>query len=420
MKSITEIYRQGMGPNSTLNMVPYQACADVAKEIHLKRIKVGYVEVVFYNEYSRLGEQSGVAIDIEFAFAYSNFKYVIKYADKTPACIENIPYVFDIIVHDASGSPLFKHRVVAKGGAEYAFFGKPKQDALPFETFNDVKKWFKSHPKKTYIDFCELADDKEAIRSIYYRGVNLAEIACLQGLRKHGPLKLPTKKIHYVRMARNIWLQDESYLAPSENATRIITSFAYAISEEIAEKRVIISAPSLCTTSVLWSIILYLQSEYDISAKTMINAFCAAGIFASLMDKNASIAPIDAGCQGPMGAACGMAAVVCAVVLYDADIEECGRVFEMALEHTLGVICDSLNTFPIIPCIQRCASYAVRAFELATINHGLMSTPELCKLDDIFTVINETGKDLISKNRRLSIGGFAQHAKYSLKKPNNI
>ncbi|MCQ2957156.1 MAG: L-serine ammonia-lyase, iron-sulfur-dependent, subunit alpha [Mycoplasmoidaceae bacterium] len=160
---------------------------------------------------------------------------------------------------------------------------------------------------------------------------------------------------------------------------------------------------------------LYLLNDYEVTTKKMINAFCAASIFAGLVDSGASLAPIDVGCQGPIGTACGMAAVLAAVVLYDADIYECGRAFEMALEHSLGIICDSLNSYPIIPCIQRCASFATRAYEIAVLNHSLMSTPELCKLDDLIKVIGETGGDLIAKNRRLGMGGFADHASYSLK-----
>lgn len=417
MKSISEIYKQGMGPSSTLNMVPYQACMDVANEIHLKRIKVGYVEVVLYNEYARLEKEAGISLDVEFAFTYSNFKYVVTTNKPVPPIMKNTPYVFDIIVYDQKNQPTFKHRVIAKGGANYMFAGKQKHESLPYSTFEDVKKWFKDNPGKSFFDFAQQADSKETIRSIYYRGVNLAEIACLQGLRRRGKLNLPDKKTFYVRQARNIWLHDENLLSQAENANRIISAFAYAISEEIVEKRVMIAAPSLCTTSVVWSVILYLLNEYNIDPRQMINAFCAAGIFAALVDKGASIAPIDVGCQGPMGTACGMAAVIAAVVLYNANIDECGRAFEMALEHSLGIICDSLNSYPIIPCIQRCASFATRAFEIASLNHSLMATPELCKVDDLIKVIGETGGDLIAKNRRLGVGGFAEHASYSLKVP---
>lgn len=417
MKSITQIYKQGMGPNSTLNMVPYQACMDVVKELRIKRCKVSHVEVNLYNEYARLAKEAGIQRDIDFAFALANFKYVVNTDKPCPAAIKNKPHVFDIIVYDAPDSQILKHRVEATGGANYQFSEKKKKDLLPYNTFEEVKKWFKDNPGKNFYDFAKTADDAEDIKSLYYRGINLAEIACLQGLRKSGKLNLDDPNVFYARQARNIWLHDESFLTPAENANRIISSYSYAISEEMVEKRVIVAAPSICTTAVLWSIILYLQNDYDIPSKKMINAFCAAGVFAALVDKGASLAPIDVGCQGPMGTACGMAAVIVAIALFDAGVEECGRAFEMALEHSLGIICDAQSSLPIIPCIQRCSAYATRAYEIAVLNHSLMATPELCKLDDLIKVISETGGDLIAKNRRLGIGGFADYAKYSLKAP---
>lgn len=417
MKSITQIYKQGMGPSSTLNMVPYQACMDVVAEVRLKRCKVSHVEVNLYNEYARLAKEAGIHLDIEYAFALANFKYVVNTDKPCPPAIKNKPFVFDIIVYDKPDNQLLKHRVEAVGGANYVVSDKKKREFFQYNSFEEIKEWFKKNPGKSYFDFACQADDPEAIRSLYYRGVNLAEIACLQGLRRNGELKLEDPNIHYLRQARIIWVHDENILSPAENANRIISAFSYAISEEIVEKRVLVAAPTVCTTPVIWSVILYLLNDYDIPPTKMLNAFCAAGIFASLMDAKASLDSSVVGCQGPMGTACGMAAVIAAVALFDAKIDECGRAFEMAIEHSLGLICDAINALPIIPCIQRCSSYATRAFEIARLNNCLMKTPELCKLDDIFQVLMETGSDLIPKNRRLGMGGFAEHAKYSLDKP---
>ena len=55
MKSILELFKQGMGPSSTLNMVPYRACLDIAREIRLKRSKINHVEVYLYNEFGEPG-----------------------------------------------------------------------------------------------------------------------------------------------------------------------------------------------------------------------------------------------------------------------------------------------------------------------------------------------------------------------------
>ncbi len=415
MKSILEIYKQGMGPSSTLNMVPYRACADVADEIHLKREHVNHIEINLYNEYARLADEAGIRHDIDYAFALSNFKYAINKDKPCPPQLRKTPYAFDIVIFKEPTVPSYRHRVIANGGSYY-FSERRKHNALPFENYEEVKKWFDEHPDARYLDFCSLGNDRDEIKSAYYRGVNLAEMACLEGLKRSGKLDVGGN-IHYMRQARNIWLHDESFLTPSENANRIISALSYAIGEQVCEKSVILAAPTVCTTSVVWSMIMYFLDVYHIPSKRMIDAFCAAGIFASLVDNKASLAPIDVGCQGPMGTACGMAAVIAAVVMYDAKIDECARVFEMALEHSLGVICDALTSLPIIPCIQRCASYATRAYELAVINHSLMATPELCKLDDLITVIKETGGALMAKNRRLGVGGFADHAKYSLQPP---
>lgn len=415
MKSILEIYKLGRGPSSTLNMVPYRACSDVANELHLKRTKVNHVRVNLYNEYARLAEEAGIKNDIDYAFALSNFKYVITTDKPCPPQCKNQPYVFDIVIYKSPTEASHQHRVTVSSG-HYYFAGKKKHDRIPFDTYAQVKKWFDEHKGARYLDFASLGDDRDEIKAMYYRGVTLAELAGLNGLRKTGKLEL-NNDMHYMRQARNIWLHDEIFLSQAENANRIISAFSYAIGEEICEKAAIVAAPTVCTTSIVWAMILYLLNEYEVDARKMIDAFCAAGIFASLVDSGASIAPIDVGCQGPMGTACGMAAVIAAVVLYNADFEECARAFEMALEHSLGVICDALNSLPIIPCIQRCAAYATRAYEIAVLNHSLMKTPELCKLDDVIKVISETGGDLVSKNRRLGMGGFADHAKYSLLPP---
>ncbi|MCQ3907695.1 MAG: hypothetical protein MJ219_02975 [Mycoplasmoidaceae bacterium] len=140
MKSLTQIYRQGMGPSTALNMVPYQACSETAKEIHIKRMKVNHIEVNLYNEYARLKDSAGIATDIEFAFAYSNFKYVINTDKPCPEIFKDKPYVFDITVYETADSPSFRHRIVATSGGSYTISGKSPKERLNFNSFEEVKK----------------------------------------------------------------------------------------------------------------------------------------------------------------------------------------------------------------------------------------------------------------------------------------
>ena len=138
MKSLTQIYRQGMGPSTALNMVPYEACVETAEEIHMKRIRVNHVEVILYNEYARLKDSAGIATDIEFAFALSNFKYVVISDKPCPSELKDKPYAMDIVVYEKAETASYCHRIVATSGGSFTVSGKEAKGKLPFETFEDV------------------------------------------------------------------------------------------------------------------------------------------------------------------------------------------------------------------------------------------------------------------------------------------
>lgn len=418
MKSILQIYKLSLGPSSTLNHVPYAACREIALDIHNSGKKIHHVEIQLYNEYARLAKEAGIKNDVESAFALSSFGYEIKTDVPVPAACKTSPYVFDVIVYKSEKDAIGKRRVFATGAGNYHFAEIREHDAIPFNTFADVLKWFKDNPGKTYLDFATLGDKKEDIIAMYHQGQALAHIQIMTGLMSTDEIVTGVDSIHYVRRAQTVWKHDSTELSQSEDLTRVISAFAYALGERNAEKQVFVSAPTLCSSSVFWAVVEYLAKEKQIPHDKLIQGFAAAGIFASLMDKANALAEQDVGCQGPMGTACGMAAVVAAVCLYDADIVECGKAFEMALEHCLGIICDCSTGMPIVPCVQRGATYATRAYEIAILNHSLMETPDdLCKLDDVITTVKETGHDLLVKYKRLGLGGFNEHAPYLLKKP---
>lgn len=137
-----------------------------------------------------------------------------------------------------------------------------------------------------------------------------------------------------------------------------------------------------------------------------------------MIEQNGTISSYVAGCQASLATACAMAAAFCAVAIYDANVDEVGRAAEMAIEHLLGLTCSTVCCLPIIPCIQRCASIAVRAYQISILNHSLMKMPQLVKFDTAIKVMLETGKDLLDKNKHIGLGGFALNAKYAIFKNN--
>ena len=80
---------------------------------------------------------------------------------------------------------------------------------------------------------------------------------------------------------------------------------------------------------------------------------------------------------------------------------------EMGLEHHLGLTCDPVCGLVQVPCIERNAIAAARAFDAnayATLSDG----SHMVSFDRVVEVMNETGHTLPSLYRETSEGGLAR------------
>ena len=80
---------------------------------------------------------------------------------------------------------------------------------------------------------------------------------------------------------------------------------------------------------------------------------------------------------------------------------------EMGLEHHLGLTCDPVCGLVQVPCIERNAIAAARAFDAnayATLSDG----SHMVSFDRVVEVMNETGHNLPSLYRETSEGGLAK------------
>ena len=413
MRSILEMYNIGMGPDSALNIVPYRACREIYQSIADSKQVVHHIEVDFYNEYARLGIEAGCKKDVLAGFEFANFPIDIRYDEPTPPAAR-APYTFDVMIYTSETEITARHRVVSISGGNYMITDKIKPPKYTFNSFDEMNNFFKNH-KMSFLEFVSLFDPKEKIMDHFKTCIELMDTIIYRSLRKSGNLLLQDQGIHYTRRAKHMYENVSKNETDAEKTVRLISSYAYAIGEEVPEKCWMVACPTCASTSVVWSVLKwYRDKNPDVPEEKIINALCGAGLIASLVENNARLAASQVGCQGPIGTSCGIAAAALANLMFDATMDEMGRAFEMAYEHTLGLICDSVCPLPLIPCIQRCAAFAQRALDIAILNHSLMGQPELCKLDDVIKVLNDTGLDLITKNKRIAVGGFKEHAPYSV------
>lgn len=154
------------------------------------------------------------------------------------------------------------------------------------------------------------------------------------------------------------------------------------------------------------AVLYYMKEEYKINDTEIVKALAVAGIIGNIVKANASISGAECGCQAEIGTACSMAASAIAY-LFKLDIDRIENSAEVAMEHLLGLTCDPIYGYVQIPCIERNAVAAMRAFDSAILSSMLESNKKI-SFDLVVETMYETGKDLGKHYRETSEGGLAK------------
>ena len=81
---------------------------------------------------------------------------------------------------------------------------------------------------------------------------------------------------------------------------------------------------------------------------------------------------------------------------------------EMGIEHHLGLTCDPVGGYVMIPCIERNAVAALRAMDAAILAEFISKVKQnRVSFDMIVNTMNYTGKKLPMELRETSLGGLA-------------
>ena len=80
---------------------------------------------------------------------------------------------------------------------------------------------------------------------------------------------------------------------------------------------------------------------------------------------------------------------------------------ESALEHHLGMTCDPVAGYVQVPCIERCAFGAVKAWTAFMIASNEIAADRRVDLDTTIKAMAQTAKEMNSKYKETSEGGLA-------------
>jgi L-serine dehydratase len=214
-----------------------------------------------------------------------------------------------------------------------------------------------------------------------------------------GPIKLQSK-------AATVFKRAQGNSFETDRAISLLSAAALAASEENARGHIIVTAPTGGSAGVLPALVKGLRDYRKVSAEELRQGFLAAAAVGYLCKHNATLSAAEGGCQAEIGVASAMGAAMGAEA-QGAGIQVVANAAESALEHHLGMTCDPVAGFVQVPCIERCAFGAVKAWTAFCIASNEIEAKRRVDLDTCITAMAMTAKDMNPKYKETSEAGLA-------------
>jgi L-serine dehydratase len=396
MLSIKSLYQVGYGPSSSHTIGPAKACQMIKDQYTY----LDNYEITLYNSFALTGKghMTEEAIIDTLSPAMVTFSTLID-LEKHPNTMLIKGYFEEKII--------VEKEVMSVGGGRIVFADQDDSEPLiyPHHTFKNIKKYCIANQMSLY-DYVVMVEGDEIIE--FLEGIwDAMTQAVEKGIHTRGILPGPLKM---KRKAYELYhnLREDEYPEISEN--RLVSSYAFAVSEENASGGIIVTAPTCGASGVLPAVLYYMHQKHKaVTKQRVIRGLAVAGLIGNLIKFNASISGAVAGCQAEIGNACSMAAAAHAT-LFNLSIDQVEYAAEIAMEHHLGLTCDPVNGYVQIPCIERNAVAALRAIDACGLSYFLSDSRKI-SFDTVIETMYQTGLDMHTSYKETSQGGLAKHFK---------
>ncbi|MBU4200017.1 MAG: L-serine ammonia-lyase [Verrucomicrobia bacterium] len=186
-----------------------------------------------------------------------------------------------------------------------------------------------------------------------------------------------------------------------------LCAYALAAAEENAAGHPVVTAPTCGSAGVIPAVLYLLHRNNKLPRAVLRDALLAAAVVGFIIKHGASLSGAEVGCQGEIGAASAMAAAFIADA-HSQPFMILENAAETALEHHLGMTCDPVKGYVQIPCIERNAMGAVKAYTAYLIACAGIPEWHVVGLDKAVKAMALTGRDMPSQYKETSRGGLAR------------
>ena len=241
MKSIREIFKIGKGPSSSHTIGPERA-ARLYKNEHPDAD--GY-RVTLYESLSKTGKGHGT--DRVLREVFSPKPTEIIFSEESPADLPH-PNTMDFEAL-RGGQATDRLRVMSIGGGDIRVEGWPwleSQEVYPENTYAEVEQFlrFRGLSLAEYVAFNEGEEIWPFLGTIWDTMKNAIE----EGIRNEGELP---GGLHILRKAKLLYTRSTENELPQVRECRILSAYAFAVSEQNADCGTIVTAPTCGACGIL-------------------------------------------------------------------------------------------------------------------------------------------------------------------------
>jgi len=383
MQAIKQLYRIGYGPSSSHTIAPYRIAL-----LYKEHFKCTSYKVILGGSLALTSKGHGTIDIIKKALETNEIDFKLDYTSKKNS-IDITGFYNDNQFETWHG--------ISLGGGAISIDEYDTGDTLDIyeeNCFNDIKETLISRN----INLLDYIYEKEPdLKNYLYTCLTTMFDVVNRGINADGLLN---EELNYYRIAKKLY-------SKAQDKNDYLIAYSYAACEENASGGLMCTAPTLGACGILTSLMYYLKFNCNVSLDTLADCLAIAGIFGNCIKKNASIAGSTGGCQAEVGTACSMAAAAI-TYLQKESLHTIEYAAEMGIEHFLGLTCDPVLGYVIIPCIERNAISVLKAYDCAYLAMQLENVKDnAVSFDNVVRAMNYTGSKIVKELKETSLGGLS-------------
>ena len=291
-----------------------------------------------------------------------------------------------------AGNVLFEGEYYSVGGGFIQQKGQPpegstdRQPAYPYSTMEQLKV----HLKTNGLALAQLMiqneqaltglPEKEILRKID-QILDFMHKAVKRGIRAKGILP---GSIRLQRKAPVLYERAKQHASATDSFLSFMNAYCLAASEENAAGSIVVTAPTSGASGVFPGLTYLMKYHFHYSPQKMRDGMLAAAAIGFLVKHNASISGAEMG-----------------------SIEAVEAAAEIGIEHHLGMTCDPIGGYVQIPCIERNAMGAAKAYNAYLLAMTVEPGMQKISFDSVIKVMRATGRDMSKKYKETSEAGLA-------------